>query len=100
MSEEVFQARAIPCQECQSGVCRLVFRTHLIWLDGDLISVPNFPTWVCDLCRWSEYDPRAVSWLVALINLPERRRPYGRPGRWHTGDETLDKLPPEIQVKG
>jgi YgiT-type zinc finger domain-containing protein len=61
---------------------------HLVyftWLADELISVPNFPAWVCDMCGAREYDSRAVSQLNLLLNpnagKPTRRRPTARPHR-------------------
>lgn len=62
------QARPIPCTECAAGVMRVRFITYFTWLGDELITVPNFPAWVCDLCGRREYDVRAVSWLSMLLN--------------------------------
>ena len=42
--------------------------TYFTWLGEELITVPNFPAWVCDICGKREYDERAVSWLSMLLN--------------------------------
>jgi YgiT-type zinc finger domain-containing protein len=57
-----------PCNECQAGMMHLQFITYFTWLDNELITVPNFPAWVCDLCGRRDYDGRAVSWLSILLN--------------------------------
>ena len=44
------------CPECQAGLMRLVHITYFTWLSGELITVPDFPAWVCDLCGRREYD--------------------------------------------
>jgi YgiT-type zinc finger domain-containing protein len=69
------------CSECQTGVMRLQHITYFTWLNDELITVPHFPAWVCDVCGRREYDSRAISWLNTLLN-PEagrsrslRRRP-------------------------
>lgn len=51
--------------------------TYFTWLGEELITVPNFPAWVCDLCGKREYDERAVSVLAMLLN-PEAGRPTRR----------------------
>lgn len=56
------------CSECKSGVLRLRYLTYFTWLDEDLITVPNFPAWVCDMCGRREYDSRAISWLNTILN--------------------------------
>lgn len=67
----------IPCPECQSGVLRLRYITYFTWLSGELVTVPNFPAWVCDVCGRREYDSRAIKWLNALLN-PDTGRASGR----------------------
>lgn len=63
----------VPCPECQSGVLHLQYLTYFTWLNEELVTVPNFPAWVCDLCGRREYDSRAVTWLNTLLN-PETGR--------------------------
>ena len=53
----------LTCPECRSGVMRLRYITYFTWLNQELITVPNFPAWVCDMCGRRDYDSRAVNWL-------------------------------------
>lgn len=73
---------AYACNECQAGVMRLDFITYFTWLGDELVTVPNFPAWVCDVCGRREYDSRAVSWLTTLLNPtaghPTNKRPKKR----------------------
>jgi YgiT-type zinc finger domain-containing protein len=73
-----------PCNECQAGVMHLRFITYFTWLDDELVMVPNFPAWVCDLCGRREYDEKSISWLTMLLDpnagKPTRRKPI-RPRR-------------------
>jgi YgiT-type zinc finger domain-containing protein len=69
------------CLECKTGIKHLQYLTYFTWLDEELITVPNFPAWVCDMCGHREYDPRAISWLSTLLSpaagrnySPRRRR--------------------------
>lgn len=57
-----------PCKECQAGVLRPRYITYFTWLQDELITVPNFPAWICDVCGKREYDQRAVAWLQMLLN--------------------------------
>ena len=57
------ESAAFACNECQAGMMRLQFITYFTWLDEELVTVPNFPAWVCDVCGKREYDERAVNWL-------------------------------------
>jgi YgiT-type zinc finger domain-containing protein len=66
------------CSECQTGVMRLRHITYFTWLNQELVTVPNFPAWVCDVCGRREYDERAILWLNTLLS-PETGR--GQNGR-------------------
>jgi YgiT-type zinc finger domain-containing protein len=76
-----------PCPECQTGLLRLNYLTYFTWLNEELVTVPNFPAWVCDVCGRREYDPRAIKWLNTLLNpetgrkRPRYRREFPRPSR-------------------
>lgn len=80
----------ILCSECQGGVLKRRFLTYYTWLSDELITVQNFPAWVCDVCGRCEYDPRAISWLNTLLNPVAGRR---LPGRRKGEPPRLD-LPP------
>jgi YgiT-type zinc finger domain-containing protein len=56
------------CTECQAGVMHLRHITYFTWLGEELVTVPNFPAWVCDVCGRREYDARAIAWLVTMLN--------------------------------
>jgi YgiT-type zinc finger domain-containing protein len=62
----------------------LRYITYFTWLDEELVMVPNFPAWVCDLCGRREYDEKSISWLTMLLDpnagRPTRRKPV-RPRR-------------------
>jgi len=67
----------MPCNECQAGVMRLRFITYFTWLGDELITVPNFPAWICDVCGRREYDKKSISQLTMLLN-PDAGKPTGR----------------------
>ena len=86
------QPQASPCYQCASGVLHLRFITYFTWLNEELITVPNFPAWICDVCGRREYDEKAIAWLSAILNPdaghptqrkrvppPARPRPASRP---------------------
>ena len=58
----------LPCPECQAGIMAMAHITYFTWLSGELITVPDFPAWICDVCGRRDYDPQAVSWLNTLLN--------------------------------
>ena len=70
MSEESLQERrpSFTCHQCQAGQMNFQFITYFTWLDQELVTVPNFPAWVCDVCGRREYDGRAVNWLSTLLS--------------------------------
>ena len=53
---------------------RLHFITYFTWLGEELITVPNFPAWICDVCGRRQYDEKAISWLSMLLD-PNAGRP-------------------------
>lgn len=63
-----------PCSECHAGVLQPRHVTYFTWLGRELITVPHFPAWVCDVCGRREYDERAVQWLNILLD-PNAGRP-------------------------
>jgi YgiT-type zinc finger domain-containing protein len=67
----------IPCYECAAGVLQIRHLTYFTWLGGELITVPNFPAWVCDMCGRREYDERAIAWLAMLLD-PNAGKPMRR----------------------
>jgi YgiT-type zinc finger domain-containing protein len=79
------------CPECKTGVMHLEYITYFTWLDQELITVPNFPAWVCDMCGLREYDTRAVSWLNTLLNPATGKK---RPSRRKDGPAPIDRPQP------
>ena len=69
--------KRMPCNECSAGVMRLHHITYFTWLGDELITGPNFPAWVCDMCGKREYDLHAVSVLTMILN-PEAGKPARR----------------------
>jgi len=51
--------------------------TYFTWLGEELVTAPNFPAWVCDMCGKREYDSHAVSILNMILN-PEAGKPTRR----------------------
>lgn len=86
---------SVPCRECSAGMMHLRHITYFTWLGDELILVPNFPAWICDMCGRREYDERAISWLSMLLDpnagKPTRRRK--RPSRPGAPKRNLPHLP-------
>jgi YgiT-type zinc finger domain-containing protein len=75
------------CNECQAGIMHLQYLTYFTWLNDELVTVPNFPAWVCDVCGRREYDTRAITWLNTLLSPDTGRRKQKsrrRPGQNRT----------------
>jgi len=83
-AKDVGEPAAI-CPECPGGVMRLQYITYFTWLNDELVTVPNFPAWICDICGRRDFDPRAITWLNALLHpaagrsSARRARRRGRP---------------------
>jgi len=56
------------CRECPAGNMHLRHITYFTWLGEELITVPNFPAWICDMCGKREYDERSISWLSMILS--------------------------------
>jgi YgiT-type zinc finger domain-containing protein len=73
-----------PCHKCQGGRKNLQTITLMTWLGDDLITVPDFPAWICDLCGHRLYDSHALAQLSLLLN-PDAGTPVQpslhRPGK-------------------
>ena len=69
--------KPVQCNECQAGMMQVRYITYFTWLGEELVTVPNFPAWVCDVCGRREYDERAISWLAMLLS-PNAGRPISK----------------------
>ena len=77
-SQQTFDApNSFPCNECAAGVMHLRHITYFTWLGEELITVPGFPAWVCDMCGKREYDERSIAWLAMLLD-PNAGKPTRR----------------------
>ena len=80
MSEDEFIPRSFPCNECHSGILQPRHITYFTWLGNELITVPHFPAWVCDVCGKREYDEKAINWLNMLLD-PNAGKPNAKSRR-------------------
>jgi len=60
--------RVIACYECQAGQMHRNFVVYYTWIGDDLITVPDFPAWVCDICGRREYDLQALTELALILS--------------------------------
>lgn len=94
LQESAENAKIATCPECQVGHLKRKYLTYLTWMAEELITVPDFPAWVCDVCGYREYDPTALKRLNVLLNpnLGRKSREYGAAAsRKHT-----DHLTPPV----
>jgi YgiT-type zinc finger domain-containing protein len=56
------------CPECPAGLMRMHYITYFTWLNQELVTVPNFPAWICDICGRREFDLNAITWLNTILN--------------------------------
>jgi YgiT-type zinc finger domain-containing protein len=62
---------AYPCPTCQIGYYQSDKTTYLCLHRGMLVSVPDMPVWMCDICGHEEFDRDAVAQLEALLGPPD-----------------------------
>jgi len=80
------------CRKCQGGHKHLSSVTLMTWLGDDLITVPDFPAWICDLCGHRTYDSHALAELSLMLN-PEAGTPI-QPNIGHTHKKPPVNIPP------
>ncbi len=69
--------KIIPCFECSAGKMKKKLVTYMTMMGEELISVPDFPAWVCDMCGSQSYDTTAMRQLMFLLN-PNAGKPTPR----------------------
>ncbi|OGO08761.1 MAG: hypothetical protein A3K46_06700 [Chloroflexi bacterium RBG_13_60_9] len=55
------------CPECQVGTLKPGTIPYFAKLEGMPVHVPNFPAWICDICRHCEYDEDALEALRLIL---------------------------------
>ena len=58
----------ITCPECQVGNYHLKLVAYYTWLGEELITIPDFPCWVCDVCKRHDYDEKALNQLSLMLS--------------------------------
>ena len=56
------------CPECQVGIFRREGGTYYTWIENELVIVPDFPCWVCDVCGHRDWDQAAVFNLGMILS--------------------------------
>jgi hypothetical protein len=55
------------CPECQVGTLQSRTVPCYATLRGTVVTIPYFPAWVCDVCRYCEYDEAALEELRSIL---------------------------------
>ncbi len=89
MSDDSSNEQRYACPECHGGNVSIQHVVYYTWVSGELITVPDFPAWVCDMCGMREYDQRALAWLNIILSpdtggkhrprMHQKTRPSERP---------------------
>ncbi|HNY20185.1 MAG TPA: YgiT-type zinc finger protein [Flexilinea sp.] len=65
------------CEECQVGIPHFTTATYFTWIEDELITVPDFPCWVCDVCGRREWDAESLMNLNLILS-PNAGKPQPR----------------------
>lgn len=69
------------CPECQVGTLQSRAVPYYATLRGMIITITDFPAWVCDVCKLCEYDANAIQELRLILGLAAELP--GLPARRH-----------------
>jgi len=64
---ETTEPTTYACPHCQMGSLHLQPVVFAHWFEGQFITIPNFPGWVCDICGAREYDTAALDQLELIL---------------------------------
>ncbi len=73
------------CPRCLIGHLEARKATYSCVQQGVFLSVPNVPSWLCDICQYQEFDFDALAQIEALV---------GQLGIAADFDQQKAKLPP------
>jgi YgiT-type zinc finger domain-containing protein len=69
------------------------YLTYFTWLADELITVPDFPAWVCDVCGKRDYDLHALSQLTLLLTPNAGKTPQRARRATHIEEPTKGSRP-------
>jgi YgiT-type zinc finger domain-containing protein len=58
---------SLACPHCQAGNLRLKRVVYARWYGRHFVTIPNFPSWVCDVCGGLEYDQAALEQVRLVL---------------------------------
>lgn len=56
------------CNQCHVGIMHSKKVTYFTYIERELITVPNFPAWICDVCGRREYDLQSIHSLNMFLD--------------------------------
>lgn len=68
MTETTANLNSYPCNDCHVGISHMRHITYFTRLGDELITVQNFPAWICDVCGKREYDQQSIHWLDMMLD--------------------------------
>lgn len=92
------------CPNCQMGRLDLQLTTFIQLYGETLVSVPNTPAWVCDICHSQQIDPESIQRLELLIGQtgapPNRYQPISARRKLNRPDPKAALIPrPKARLK-
>ncbi len=63
----VFKNEHLICPNCHLGHMDLKLATYVQQYGETLISVPNTPVWICDVCHTRQFDEFSIQRIEAMI---------------------------------
>lgn len=62
------------CPRCLVGRIQRKRIPYAAVIEDQLLTIPRFPAWVCDICHAYIYDPAAMSRLEASLNASQQSK--------------------------
>ncbi len=79
------------CPECQVGIIQRKKGTYYTWIENEMVIVPDFPCWVCDVCGHRDWDQGAVFNLGMILSPAAGTPTFDRIANIPAGTQNGDK---------
>lgn len=56
------------CPECRVGNLQASAASFFTDVAGNMMTIPDFPAWICDICGHCEYDRDSLNQLQTLLS--------------------------------
>jgi len=85
----MIEQNRFPCPDCYAGSLNPA-RAFLFSVRGGYpLCIPNFPAWVCDVCRYREYDLKSLTELETLLFMKTTPASQMRTGSQNESMDTI-----------